>query len=169
MVLYSRYPSPVGTLLLISDGESLTGLSWDHNLPDNARVGDCPVLQKTGKWLDAYFSGDRPDMVLPLAPVGTDFQKRVWMRLLSIPWGQTVTYGQLARDIAGQMQKDHMSPQAVGQAVSRNPIAILIPCHRVVGCGEKLTGYAWGIEKKKWLLNHEKRNTAVKENGTCDM
>ena len=91
-----------------------------------------------------------------MEPKGTDFQKRVWQRLLEIPYGQTVSYGQLAREIGQALGKEKMSAQAVGQAVGRNPISILIPCHRVVGVKGQLTGYAGGLDKKIWLLRHER-------------
>ena len=91
----------------------------------------------------------------PVAPEGTDFQKLVWKLLLEIPFGETRTYGQIAREVARRMGRQKMSPQAIGGAVGRNPISIIIPCHRVVGSGGQLTGYAGGLDKKKWLLRHE--------------
>ena len=92
---------------------------------------------------------------MPLKLTGTPFQKGVWAYLLTIPYGQTCTYGDIAREMATLTGKKTMSAQAVGQAVGRNPISIIVPCHRVVGAGGKMTGYAWGIEKKEWLLAHE--------------
>lgn len=154
MVYYAEYESPVGTLLLTGDGKSLTGLWMDRKRPEGASEGH-PVLDGTMRWLDAYFLGRKPEVSLPLNPEGTEFQKQVWEILLAIPYGQVRTYGDIAREIAGRLGKEKMSAQAVGQAVGRNPVSILIPCHRVVGAKGQLTGYAGGLEKKVWLLRHE--------------
>ena len=110
----------------------------------------CTTCKKAKKWLDDYFQGRFRAPKFYLAPEGTVFQKKVWQMLLEIPCGETATYGDLARKLGKTM-----SAQAVGQAVGKNPIAIVIPCHRVVGAKGQLTGYAWGVEKKKWLLNLE--------------
>ena len=109
-----------------------------------------PVLNQVASYLDSYFSGQDQDLSeLPLAPIGSEFEKKVWSYLREIPFGQTVTYGQIAQDL-------HVaSPQAIGGAVGRNPWSILVPCHRVLGAGNRLTGYASGVEKKAWLLKHE--------------
>ena len=144
----TRYDSPMGPLYLRSDGASLTGFS-------PAQTGtirdDLPLFRESRDWLDAYFRGERPHpRDLPLDPPGTDFQKAVWVELLTVPYGESRTYG----DIAGSLGIPR-GAQAVGQAVGRNPIAIIIPCHRILGVGGKLTGFAWGLEKKKWLLRHE--------------
>ena len=154
MVYFAEYDSPVGKLLLTCDGESLTGLWMDREPPKGSLEGH-PVLEKAKAWLDAYFRGEILEISFPLAPVGTDFQKKVWNILLTIPFGQTRTYGDIAREIAALLGKEKMSAQAVGGAVGSNPISIVIPCHRVVGAKGQLTGYAWGIEKKAWLLRHE--------------
>ena len=107
-------------------------------------------------WLDRYFRSDHPPMVaLPLSPAGTDFQCLVWEILLTIPYGTTRTYGDIAREAADRLGKARMSAQAVGGAVGRNPISIIIPCHRVIGTKGALTGYAGGLAKKEWLLRHE--------------
>jgi len=109
-----------------------------------------PILDPVIACLDAYFKGKSQDLSnLPLAPIGTDFEKRVWAYLQEIPYGQTVTYGQIAKDL------QVASAQAIGGAVGRNPWSILVPCHRVLGAGKRLTGYAAGVEKKAWLLEHE--------------
>jgi len=156
MVQYAEYPSPLGLLLLESDGDALTGLWMNRKAPPGAVLADGDgIFSDVVAWLDAYFRGEPGQIDFPLKPAGTDFQKRVWQRLLEIPYGETVSYGTIAREIAGAMGKEKMSAQAVGQAVGRNPVAIIIPCHRVVGAGGKLTGYAYGIEKKQWLLSHE--------------
>lgn len=154
MIMYfAAYDSPVGLLLLQSDGEALTGLWMNREGPEQAE--SCPVLQQAALWLEDYFQGQSQPVVFPLKPEGTSFQKQVWQLLLDIPWGETRTYGDLAGEMARQMGKETMSAQAIGQAVGRNPISILIPCHRVVGAGGKLTGYAGGLERKQWLLRHE--------------
>lgn len=155
MTYFAEYLSPVGKLLVCSDGESLTGLWLDRAAPIDALSGvNVPVLQQTCQWLDCYFAGGRPQTTLPLAPKGTDFQRRVWQRLLEIPYGEVLTYGDIARELETETGR-RMSAQAVGGAVGSNPISIVIPCHRVVGAGGKLTGYAWGLGHKQWLLHHE--------------
>ena len=114
---------------------------------------DCDeCLRATCRWLDAYFAGSLPSTLPPLQPHGTPFQQAVWRELLTIPYGATATYGNIARRIGCR------SAQAVGQAIGRNPIALLIPCHRVVSSKGTLTGYAYGIERKQWLLQLEKKS-----------
>ena len=152
-----QYDSPVGSLLLTCRDEGLTGIWFDRELPDHCRQENHPILHQTQLWLDGYFSGEKPSMEIPLAPDGTEFQKQVWKRLLTIPYGETKTYGGIAREVASMMGKEKMSAQAVGQAVGRNPISILIPCHRCVGARGRLTGYAGGMDRKIWLLRHEGR------------
>lgn len=147
---YCEYSSPVGTLYLTADAGGLTGI-WMH--PE--KTEDFPVLSEGKAWLDTYFSGDPAQITFPLNPHGTAFQRQVWDILLTIPYGQTTTYGAIAREMAIRMGKEKMSAQAMGQAVGKNPIGILIPCHRVVGANGKLTGYAGGLDKKEWLLRHE--------------
>ena len=156
MVYYTEYQSPMGQLLLTSDGEHLTGLGMDCPAPREAEKADAlPVLQQTVCWLDAYFRGENPPVTVPVAASGSAFQQRVWQRLREIPYGKAITYGDIAREMEAQTGK-RMSAQAVGGAVGSNPISILVPCHRVVGAGGKLTGYEWGLERKAWLLRHEK-------------
>ena len=147
---YCEYPSPVGTLYLTADEGGLTGI-WMHP----AKTEDSPILSQAKVWLDGYFSGDPAEVTFPLNPHGTPFQKQVWELLLAIPYGETTTYGAIAREMALRTGKEKMSAQAVGQAVGANPIAIAIPCHRVVGANRTLTGYAGGLDKKEWLLRHE--------------
>ena len=147
---YCEYPSPVGTLHLTADEGGLTGI-WMH--PEETE--NFPILPQAKAWLDGYFSGNPAEISFPLNPHGTSFQKQVWALLLTIPYGETTTYGCLAREMAQRTGKEKMSAQAVGQAVGANPISILIPCHRVVGAKGKLTGYAGGLDKKEWLLRHE--------------
>ena len=150
-------PSPLGQLTLTSDGIALTGLWMDTQIIPDAHYihqDGLPVFLQTKAWLVDYFLGKNPDVHdLPLSPAGTAFQQRVWEILLTVPYGQTITYGA----IAGQLG-ENMSAQAVGQAVGKNPISIIIPCHRVLGAKGQLTGYAGGVEKKKFLLAIEKQH-----------
>ncbi len=145
-------------MLLASTADALTG-AWfarQKHFPRAAlqwlQAPAPPVLHAACRWLDDYFAGRRPDIEkIPLAPFGTPFQQRVWALLRDIPYGRTTTYGALARRLAPQ----RMAAQAVGGAVGRNPVAIFIPCHRVLGSGGALTGYAGGLERKQRLLLHE--------------
>ncbi len=158
-----HYASPIGELLISEMDGALSGL-WMHGqkyFPDP--LLDCPredtaspLLREAAGWLDRYFAGERPPVGgLPLAPQGSGFRQEVWKLLLEIPYGQTTTYGELSRKLAARMGLTHMSPQAVGGAVGHNPISIIIPCHRVLGWDGRLTGYAGGLERKRWLLEHE--------------
>ena len=149
-----RYDSPLGPLALTSDDTALTGLRF-------GKEDDCvsPLstfhspLSTCIRWLDLYFSSCQPDFLPPISFRGTDFQRRVWQALLNIPYGETTTYGDLARRIGCR------SAQAVGQAVGKNPIAIIVPCHRVVGSDGSLTGYAYGLERKQYLLQLEMKQS----------
>jgi len=153
---FTEYASPLGMLLLTCREEGLTGLWFDREpLAEACRREDHPVFQAAKTWLDGYFSGKLEPLSVPLCPEGTPFQKQVWQLLLAIPYGQSRSYGSLARELAQLLGKEKMSAQAVGQAVGSNPISIIIPCHRVVGAKGQLTGYASGLDKKIWLLSHE--------------
>jgi len=152
------YKSPVGILSLVADDHYLFGIwieeesDFEKGLSENdvTLVESHPILNQIISYLETYFKGQDQDLSkMPLAPVGSDFEKRVWNYLRGIPFGQTVTYGQIAKDL------QVASAQAIGGAVGRNPWSILVPCHRVLGAGRRLTGYAWGLDKKVWLLNHE--------------
>ena len=134
------------------DGASLKELRFSDT-PKATPTPTIPVLDETRQWLDCYFEGEKPDFTPQVAPFGTLFQRRVWSELMSIPYGQTVTYGDIARRI------NCKSAQAVGGAVGKNPIAIIIPCHRIVGSDGSLTGYAYGLERKRQLLMLEKSLT----------
>lgn len=161
-----QYPSPLGDILLVSDSEALTSLRFEgrggSDLPlSGERVEKTlPVFERTEEWLDIYFSGREPDFTPPLHTAGTDFQLAVWKLLLQIPYGETTTYGELARRIAAQRGLPRMSAQAVGGAVGRNMIPIIIPCHRVIGANGSLTGYGGGIDRKVKLLAMEKATGA---------
>lgn len=150
---YTHIPSPLGELCLTSDGSALTGL-WlpteDSKIQNMTQKPHLPVFGKADDWLSSYFAGTPKEIDFPLSPAGTPFQHRVWEILLTIPYGKTTTYGTIAKQLG-----EKMSAQAVGQAVGRNPISIIIPCHRVVGAKGQLTGYAGGLENKIWLLCHE--------------
>ena len=154
MLHYDCYESPLGTLWLTGENGVLTGLSFQPSVPE-CECRYCPEFDPVKNWLDHYFQGEDFSPDFSMAPKGTVFQQRIWQMLLEIPYGETRTYGALAREAALAMGKEKMSAQAVGQAVGRNPIAIIIPCHRVLGSGGKLTGYAYGIDKKQALLQHE--------------
>ena len=159
MNYHTFYPSPMGEILLVSDGAALNNLRLSDTPPDGMHNPDLDVFTQTRHWLDDYFAGRNPDpSPLPLAPGGTPFQKEVWQLLRSIPYGRLTTYGEIARELAVSRGMRKMSAQAVGQAVGRNPIWIIIPCHRVLGARCQLTGYAGGLEKKIWLLQHEGHN-----------
>jgi len=148
MKYQSHYRSPLGFLLLKSDGVSITEISFSEI--ELQEINPCAVLLKCEQQLENYFSGKSLDFQLPINPEGTEFQKKVWAELLKIPNGQTITYSELAVRLG-----DPKLVRAVGMANGRNPVAIVIPCHRVIGVGNKLTGYAGGLDRKLWLLEHE--------------
>ena len=150
----SRYASPLGSILLAADDIGLVGLWFEgqkyfaNGLEKTHEEKEIPLFAKVKRWLDVYFSGQQPQFTVPLHFIGSDFQKEVWELLCTIPYGQTTTYGAIA--------KQQMSAQAVGGAVGHNKISIIVPCHRVVGKNGSLTGYAGGIDKKAELLRLEK-------------
>ena len=158
MEYISHYTSPLGRLTLASDGLSLTGLWFEgqkyyaRTLSSGYEESTLPVLDKAAVWLDTYFSGADPGPVPSLAPRGTPFQQAVWAVLLTIPYGKTVTYGDVAKALSERDGWTHTSARAVGGAAGRNPISIFIPCHRVIGAGGDLTGYAGGMDRKRRLL-----------------
>lgn len=161
MQYVSRYRSPLGAILLAADDAGLTGAWFEgqkyfaRGLDRADKAGDLPVFSSAREWLDRYFSGRDPGPVPPLHLIGTEFQKEIWTLLQAVPRGLTTTYGALAEQLARRMGLAHMSAQAVGGAVGRNPISILVPCHRVVGSGGSLTGYAGGLDRKIALLTLE--------------
>ena len=156
-----HYDSPLGGITLASDGEALVGLWFDgqkyfaDTLASDHKERSIPVFRDTMKWLDVYFSGKRPDFTPPLVMRCSNFRKTVREIMLGIPFGKTMTYGEIAAAVAQRRGLPRMSAQAVGGAVGHNSISLIIPCHRVVGASGSLTGYAGGIDKKLKLLELE--------------
>ncbi|MBO4751544.1 MAG: methylated-DNA--[protein]-cysteine S-methyltransferase [Bacteroidales bacterium] len=158
----AHYHSPLGDITMASDGEALTGL-WFDGQKHFAETLDAkhqtqeslPIFEQTRRWLDIYFSGKAPDFTPPLVMRTTEFRRQVWEILLSIPFGRTMAYGDIARIIARKRGHKSVSAQAIGGAVGHNSISLIIPCHRVVGADGTLTGYAAGIDKKTRLLQME--------------
>ena len=148
MFYRKSYPSPIGELILVCHDRALVRLCLPGQYPvEDAGAGEHPILEQTAKWLDRYFRGEAPSTSeLPLAAEGTAFQMLIWKLLSEIPYGTTVTYGNIAQKAALILGKPHMSAQAVGQALRRNPIPVIVPCHRVVGSDGSLTGYAGALE-----------------------
>lgn len=160
------YDSPLGEIVIEYENETLTSLYFNNenfksdvrrvkNSYFNESHKDIKIVNETVKWLDIYFSGEKPNFIPCYILKGTNFQKLVWEELSKIPYGQTITYGEIAKTIAKKLNKEQISAQAVGQAVGKNPIAIIVPCHRVIGKNYKLIGYAGGIERKIQLLKLE--------------
>jgi len=158
-----RYASPLGDITLIAHGEQLIsaglkGQKHGPQLPQNAKIStECPaIFDAARRWFDRYFAGERPSPAdIDTEVRGTDFQKKVWALLRQIPYGQTISYGQLSKVLAAESPSGRMSAQAIGGAVGRNPLCIIVPCHRVVGADGSLTGYDGGVHYKEWLLRHE--------------
>lgn len=154
----SRVETPLGPMRLAAEEEGLCGLWFegaDRAPSFSGEERDDAVIRQAKRWLALYFSGRAPDFTPPLHLTGTAFQRAVWERLLAIPRGETLTYGALADSIAVEFHRARPAPQAVGQAVGRNPAALIVPCHRVVGASGKLTGYAGGLARKAALLRLE--------------
>jgi methylated-DNA-[protein]-cysteine S-methyltransferase len=156
--VYSLLDSPIGELLLTGDGKFVTGIWMQSHRSEWKRTKtlrrDDGALADARKQLTEYFNGERSDFDFPLAPEGTSFQRKVWNALCDIPYGETISYGELARRI-GQPT----AARAVGLANGSNPLPIVVPCHRVIGADGSLTGFGGGIERKRWLLAHEKRHS----------
>ena len=157
----NSYESPLGRILLAGNGAALTGLWFEEQrfyadgLPAGSVCAETPILDLTRKWLDLYFSGIQPDFTPPTALSGTVFRLKVWRLLSEIPYGETVSYGDLAARLSAKIGRPS-SPRAVGGAVGRNPISLIIPCHRVIGADGSLTGYAGGLDRKRALLALER-------------
>ena len=152
-----HYQSPIGSITIAGSGDAIIGLWFNgqkhfaEGLDANRKTGTLPIFAETDRWLDLYFSGRKPGFRPKLCMRSTSFRKAVWEILLSIPYGQTMTYG----DVAAEMGMSGRAVRAIGNAVGHNPISLIIPCHRVVGANGRLTGYTGGIEKKAFLLNLE--------------
>ena len=165
MTFVCRYPSPVGELLLTSDGNHLTGLWLEGQKYYAAGIGDnavaeenIPVFLQTKCWLDGYFAGEKPVLSkIPLRLRGSEFRREIWSLLMEISYGEVTTYGQLAARYEQRTGKK-TAARAVGGAVGHNPISIIVPCHRVVGVSGTLTGYAGGLDNKRFLLELEHKN-----------
>ena len=163
MYYSTEYASPVGVLTLASDGAALCGLWLEGQKYHGGTIpeamtpdDDAPAFTAARAWLDAYFAGERPAIAdVPLAPIGGEFRQLVWRILAEIPYGETTTSGEIAHEVARRRNGRGTAALAVGGAVGHNPVSIIIPCHRVVGADGSLTGYAGGLAKKIWLLEHE--------------
>lgn len=143
-------PSPLGALVLFADDEGLTAIDFPGGGPPLVPAGDTPILREAAEQLTAWFGGERTRFDLPLRAAGTPFQRQVWEALCAIPYGQTCSYGDIAKQIGSPA-----AVRAVGTANGRNPLPIVVPCHRVIGANGTLTGYAGGLSIKRWLLAHE--------------
>lgn len=170
------YNSPLGKIILASNGNALTGLWFDgqkyfgSTLTKDYIPKELPVFGQADRWLDIYFSGKAPNFTPLLSLTTTPFRKSVWEIMLKIPFGQTISYKEIAIKLARQRGISHMSAHAVGGAVAHNPVSLIIPCHRVIGANGNLTGYAGGIDKKIKLLEMENINTNalfLPKNGTA--
>ena len=156
-----KYQSPLGKITIAADKDGLKGLWFDgqkyfaNTLSIQHEEKMLPVFEQTREWLDYYFRGKNPDFIPPIHLQGSPFRLSVWKILQQIPYGKTITYGDIATQIARQQKTQTMSAQAVGGAVGHNPVSIIIPCHRVIGSNGSLTGYAGGISKKIQLLTLE--------------
>lgn len=162
-LFYDAIDSPVGTLKIICSDEAVLAILWDAERAERVRLPGVPkhapthpLVSLTARQLEEYFAGRRQSFDLPLDPVGTPFQKAVWRELSRIPYGKTLSYGEQARRLG-----DSNKARAVGAANGRNPISILVPCHRVVGKTGDLTGFAGGLDRKRYLLDFEKRTGTV--------
>ena len=162
MQYLSHYESPLGAMTMASDGEHLTGLWFDGQNYDRSTIDGnaelkphLPVFTQTTQWLDTYFGGTDPGFTPPIRVEGSDFKRMVTSIMLSIPFGATSTYARIAAEVARRTGRKQMSAQAVGGAVGHNPIALIVPCHRVLASDGGLRGYAGGVDRKEWLLKME--------------
>lgn len=179
MIYLDSYSSPMGKMTMAATEAGLLGLWFDGQKYDRAGLtetvtaeGEMPVLAETRQWLDCYFRGETPGFLPPLVLTGSPFRRLVLEILLTVPYGTTTTYGAIAKEASARLGRERVSAQAVGGAVGHNPISVVVPCHRVVGANGSLTGYAGGIERKCWLLEHEgislqKAGLTIPERGTA--
>ena len=163
MTFIQHYDSPLGDILLAADEVGLTGLWFEEQrhyaatLPEDVQTKETPALMEGRRWLDLYFAGKEPTTSPPLHLIGTPFRLSVWKILSEIPYGKTMTYGDIAQRLAQERGLPRLSARAVGSAVGRNPISLIIPCHRVIGRNGRLTGYAGGLHRKAALHAMERR------------
>ena len=163
-MFYTNYKSPLGKIIIIGNSQNICGVYFEgqkYFLYKNNKYlienNDLEIFKLTNHWLDRYFKKENPKISeIPIAPIGTNFQKLIWEILCKIPYGETSSYGEIAKKAAKILNKDRISAQAVGGAIGHNPISIIIPCHRVIGANGNLTGYAGGIDRKIKLLELEK-------------
>ncbi len=158
----SYYNSNLGKIIIVADNRYIYGLYFDNQkyLPENLEKleinNNSPIIKQVKLWLEEYFNGKKPNLEnLPIKLIGSEFKMLVWSVLKTIPYGKTITYGEIAKTLAKKTNKEKISARAVGNAVGHNPISIIIPCHRVIGANGKITGYAGGIDKKIALLKLE--------------
>lgn len=166
MICVAEYSSPIGDITIAADGDNLIGLWFVGQkhygiLPSECEKRNTPIIEETVRWLDTYFDGGVPAFTPPICMKGSKFRISVWKQLLKIPYGHTVTYGEIAKRIAEENGVGKVSAQAVGGAVGHNRISLIIPCHRVIGKNGDLTGYAGGIDKKAELLRLEQKNRKI--------
>ena len=153
MMYFDRLPSPVGTLTVGADAAGITAIAFPDEMPAvDGAANPNPLIREALRQLRAYFAGRLANFELPLNPAGTVFQKSVWQALLAVPFGATLSYGEIATRVGNPR-----GARAVGLANGRNPIAIVVPCHRIIGRDGSLTGYGGGLDRKRWLLAHEQR------------
>ncbi|GEQ48721.1 methylated-DNA--[protein]-cysteine S-methyltransferase [Tetragenococcus koreensis] len=158
MIYMNKTDSPLGPLVLTSDGENLTGLWFENRstIQESWQEKELPIFTETQSWLQEYFTGKDPAWMLPVKPEGTDYRKNVWKALLEVPYGETASYKDIAQMVDAASPDRKTSARAVGGAVGKNPISIIIPCHRIIGSDGDLTGYGGGIDRKIKLLELEK-------------
>lgn len=163
-MFYTNYKSPLGKIIIIGNSQNICGVYFEGQKyflykirEDLIENNDLKIFKLTKHWLDRYFKKENPKISeIPISPIGTNFQKLIWEILCKIPYGETSSYGEIAKKAAKILNKDRISAQAVGGAIGHNPISIIIPCHRVIGANGNLTGYAGGIDRKIKLLELEK-------------
>ena len=164
------YESPLGRITVAADGEALIGLWFDHQryfagtLDREFKTATLPIIKETFRWLDVYFEGQIPAFTPAIHLRGSELRRYVWNILLSIPYGQTVTYGEITDRVARERGIKRMAAQAIGSAIGHNPISLIIPCHRVIGADGSLKGYAGGLDKKAVLLKLEGVNPSLYNN-----
>lgn len=156
MHLAHCYESPIGTIVITSDGTCITSLDFSERPVEEQE--ESSIFDAADRWLDTYFEGEDPGPIPPVKMEGTNYRMEIWHILCSIPYGRTVSYGDVARMYCRITGKTKMSSQAVGNAVGHNPVAIMVPCHRVIGSDGSLTGYAGGLERKRFLLDLESKH-----------